>query len=136
MRSPLTSVTVPSPSARTTSPASRAARPSIPVPTYGASVTTSGTACFCMLAPMSARLASSCSTNGMRAVETEMICFGLTSISSTSAPGTKSISDVVPNEVLAAPTRMPVPCGPRRTSTRSATIRPCSSTFVFAWAMT
>ena len=57
---------------------------------------TSGTACFCMLAPMRARLASSCSTKGISAVETETICFGETSIRSTSDGGTKSISDVVP----------------------------------------
>ena len=44
--------------------------------------------------------------------------------------------EVVPNEVLAAPTRMPVPCGPRRTSTRSTAIFPSASTGVFACAMT
>ncbi len=64
-----------------------------------------------MFAPMSARLASSCSTKGISAVDTETICFGETSIRSTSAGETKSISDVVPYEVVAAPTRTPVPCG-------------------------
>ena len=37
-----------------------------------------------MLAPMRARLASSCSTKGISAVETETICFGETSMRSTS----------------------------------------------------
>ena len=96
MASPLISVTVPLPSARMTSPASRAARASTPVPMYGASGATSGTACFCMLAPIRARLASSCSTKGISAVETDTICFGDTSMRSTSDGGTKSISDVVP----------------------------------------
>ena len=48
----------------------------MPVPMYGASARTSGTACFCMLAPIRARLASSCSRNGISAVPTETICFG------------------------------------------------------------
>ena len=87
---------MPLPSASSTSPASRAARASTPVPTNGASGRTSGTACFCMLAPMSARLASSCSMKGIRAVEIDTICFGETSIRSTSAGGTKSTSLVVP----------------------------------------
>ncbi len=52
----------------------------MPVPMYGASERTSGTACFCMLAPISARLASSCSRNGINAAPTETICFGLTSM--------------------------------------------------------
>jgi hypothetical protein len=80
--------TVPSSSAMTMSAASRAAAASMPVPMYGASARTSGTACFCMLAPMSARLASSCSRNGMSAVATETICFGETSMKSTSSGGT------------------------------------------------
>ena len=91
---------MPAPSATITSPASRAARASTPVPMKGASGTSSGTACFCMLAPMRARLASSCSTKGMSAVETETICLGETSIRSTSAGGTKSTSLVVPYEVV------------------------------------
>ena len=39
-----------------------------------------GTAWRCMLEPMRARLASSCSRNGIRAVATETICLGLTSM--------------------------------------------------------
>ena len=52
----------------------------MPVPTYGASLRSSGTAWRCMLAPMSARLASSCSRNGIIAVATETICCGETSM--------------------------------------------------------
>ena len=52
----------------------------MPVPMYGASERTSGTACFCMLAPIRARLASSCSRNGISAAPTDTICFGLTSM--------------------------------------------------------
>ena len=64
-------------------------------PDEGSLGRTSGTACFCMLAPMSARLASSCSMNGISAVETDTICFGQTSMRSTSEGETKSISEVV-----------------------------------------
>ena len=64
----------------------------MPVPTKGASGMMSGTACFCMLAPIRARWASSCSTKGMSDVATEMICLVETSISSTSSGLTKSIS--------------------------------------------
>ncbi|SKW10219.1 Uncharacterised protein [Mycobacteroides abscessus subsp. massiliense] len=67
-------------SATTTSPASMAARSSIPVPTSGASLRTSGTAWRCMLAPMRARLASSCSRNGIMAVATDTIWRGETSM--------------------------------------------------------
>src|SRR5699024_8998429 len=52
---------------------------SIPVPTIGASGSRSGTACRCMLAPISARLESSFSKNGMQAVAAETTCFGDTS---------------------------------------------------------
>ena len=62
------------------SPESRAARASTPVPTSGASDLSSGTAWRCMFDPIRARLASSCSRNGISAVETETICFGDTSM--------------------------------------------------------
>ena len=65
-----TVVTTPALSVVTTSPASTAERNSMPVPTSGASLWTSGTAWRCMLAPMSARFASSCSRNGISAVAT------------------------------------------------------------------
>ena len=56
---------------------------SMPVPTSGASERTSGTAWRCMLAPMSARFASSCSRKGTSAAATDTIWFGATSMSST-----------------------------------------------------
>ena len=80
-----TAATVPSVRLTTTSPVSTAARRSMPVPTSGASVIMSGTAWRCMLAPIRARLASLCSRNGIRAVATETICSGETSMYSTSA---------------------------------------------------
>nr|CRL73780.1 hypothetical protein CPGR_01137 [Mycolicibacter nonchromogenicus] len=67
-------------SATITSPASIAARSSMPVPTRGASLRTSGTAWRCMLAPIRARLASSCSRNGIMAVATDTIWRGETSM--------------------------------------------------------
>ncbi len=75
-----TSLTTPALVAVTTSPASTAARYSMPVPTRGESLVISGTAWRCMLAPMSARLASSCSRNGIRAVATDTIWRGETSM--------------------------------------------------------
>ena len=79
-----TSITVPSERDMTTSPVSIAARYSMPVPTSGACGIISGTACFCMFAPIRARLASLCSRNGISAVATETICAGATSMNSTS----------------------------------------------------
>ncbi len=79
-RSAETSLTTPAFSATTTSPASTAARYSMPVPTRGLSLRISGTAWRCMLAPMSARLASSCSRNGISAVATDTIWRGETSM--------------------------------------------------------
>ena len=63
-----------------TSPASTAARYSMPVPTSGASAFSSGTAWRIMFEPMSARLASSCSRNGIIAVATDTIWRGETSM--------------------------------------------------------
>src|SRR3990170_736102 len=70
--------------ASTAAPESRATTDSIPVPTKGGSVRSSGTACRCMLDPMSARLASSCSRNGMSDAATETSWFGETSMRVTS----------------------------------------------------
>ena len=75
-----TSETTPAFSALMTSPASYAARNSMPVPTSGASERRSGTAWRCMLEPMSARLASSCSRNGIIAVATDHSWRGETSM--------------------------------------------------------
>ena len=59
---------------------SRATVSSMPVPTSGASARSSGTAWRCMFEPISARLASSFSRNGMSAAATETSCFGETSM--------------------------------------------------------
>ena len=64
-------------------PKSRATTPSMPVPTNGASARTSGTAWRCMFEPISARLASSFSRNGISAAATDTSCFGDTSMKST-----------------------------------------------------
>ena len=52
----------------------------MPVPTSGASARISGTAWRCMFEPISARLASSFSRNGISAAATETSCFGETSM--------------------------------------------------------
>ena len=54
----------------------------MPVPTSGASAWISGTAWRCMFEPISARLASSFSRNGISAAATETICLGETSTKS------------------------------------------------------
>ena len=69
-----------------------AARRSIPVPTSGASGFSSGTAWRCMFEPISARLASSCSRNGISAVATDQIWVGETSIRSTCFGDTETSS--------------------------------------------
>ena len=84
IRSESTWVTSPPDPARITSPVSIAARRSIPVPISGGSGFSSGTAWRCMLEPISARLASSCSRKGISAVATDQIWVGETSIRSTS----------------------------------------------------
>ena len=83
---------MPAVSASTTSPVSTAARVSMPVPTSGDSVLSSGTAWRCMFEPISARLASSCSRKGMSAVATDQIWFGDTSIRSTSLGDLRTLS--------------------------------------------
>ncbi len=70
-----------SPRVETVSTASTAATArSMPVATMGGSLAISGTAWRCMLEPISARLASSCSRKGISDVDTEMICLGDTSM--------------------------------------------------------
>ena len=71
-----TDSTVPPRLATTRAPESRATLPSRPVPTVGDSVFRSGTAWRCMFDPMSARLASSCSRNGIKAAAGLTICMG------------------------------------------------------------
>ena len=82
MSRPFTEVTTPAALAVTNWPLSRATRPSIPVPTVGAWGRSNGTAWRCMLEPIKARLASSCSRNGINAADTLMICIGETSMNS------------------------------------------------------
>ena len=64
------------PSATMTAFESRATFPSSPVPTSGDSDRISGTPCRCMLEPISARFASSCSRKGISPAATETSCFG------------------------------------------------------------
>ena len=88
MRSADTYSTTPGRLATTTAPESRATTCSMPVPTSGASGCRSGTAWRCMFEPMSARLASSFSRNGMRAAATDTSCLGDTSMKCSSSGGT------------------------------------------------
>ena len=64
----------------TTVPESTAATRSMPVPTKAFSGRSTGTAWRCMLAPISARFASSCSRNGTSEAATDTICAGATSM--------------------------------------------------------
>ena len=98
-------------------PESRATISSMPVPTNGASARSSGTAWRCMFEPISARLASSFSRNGISEAATETSCFGETSIRSTFAGGFSMKSP------------------PLRVETRSLRKRPSSSRLAFAWAI-
>ena len=95
---------------------SRATVSSMPVPTNGASALTSGTAWRCMFEPISARLASSFSRNGISEAATETSCLGLTSISVTWSRG--------------AITNSPF----WRAETSSSTKRPSASISAEAWA--
>ena len=80
--SAVTLLTFPARRATTTAHESRAAFSSNPVPTRGASGKSSGTDCRCMLLPISARLASSCSRNGISAAAMDTNCSGATSMKS------------------------------------------------------
>ena len=117
MRSESTESTTPERLQSTTAPESRAVTYSMPVPTYGASARSSGTAWRCMFDPISARLASSFSRNGIRLAATETSCFGLTSMNSISS---RCFS-----------TKLPA-C---RALQSSLTMWPLSSISTFAWAM-
>ena len=85
MRAPSIWSTTPGRRATIVAPESRATAASMPVPTSGASARISGTAWRCMFEPISARLASSFSRNGISAAATETSCFGDTSIAVTSS---------------------------------------------------
>ncbi len=81
MREASTLSTMPSRRASAQTPESRASLPSMPVPTSGAWLRMRGTAWRCMLAPMRARFASSCSRKGTSAAATLTIWLGATSMS-------------------------------------------------------
>ncbi len=83
IRVPSICSTTPGRRATTVAPLSRATTASIPVPTSGASDWISGTAWRCMFEPISARLASSFSRNGISAAATETTCLGETSMKVT-----------------------------------------------------
>ncbi len=87
MRSASAYSTFPSAWATMQAPESRATSISMPVPTRGFSLRSSGTAWRCMLEPMRARLASSCSRKGMSAAEMETIWLGEMSMRVTSSRG-------------------------------------------------
>ena len=78
--SPFKSETIPVALALNICPESSATLFSIPVPISGACGLIRGTACLCMLEPIRALFASSCSKNGINAVDTDTICIGDTSI--------------------------------------------------------
>ena len=80
-----TQSTTPSRLATTVTPESRATMCSMPVPISGLVVRISGTAWGCMFDPMSARLASSCSRNGISDAATLTSWFGDTSMRVTSS---------------------------------------------------
>ena len=79
----------------------------MPVPTSGASVVSSGTAWRCMFEPISARLASSCSRNGIIAVATDQICSGETSTRSTSLGPTVTYWPACVRQRISGPFRRP-----------------------------
>ena len=97
-----------------------AARVSMPVPISGASVFSSGTAWRIMFEPISARLASSCSRNGISAVATDQIWSGETSIRSTSLGAASTSSPSRERQVTPGPLSLP----------------DFSSISALAWAMT
>ena len=80
----------------------------MPVPTSGASAFSSGTAWRCMLEPISARLASSCSRNGIIAVATDQICSGETSTRSTSLGPTVTYWPAWVRQRISVPLSLPV----------------------------
>ena len=71
-------VITPSSKLTTTIPESRAACASRPVPISGLSGYNNGTACLCILDPISALFASSCSKKGINEVAIDITCIGET----------------------------------------------------------
>ena len=98
MRAASTDSTMPSRRATRVTPESRATMPSMPVPISGERVRISGTAWRCMFEPISARLASSFSRNGISEAATETSWFGDTSIRVTSSGLAVTVVTVVAAE--------------------------------------
>ena len=92
----------------------------MPVPISGASVLSSGTAWRIMFEPIRARLASSCSRNGISAAATDQIWSGDTSIRSTSLGAASTSSPSRERQVTPGPRSLP----------------DFSSSSALAWAMT
>ncbi|MDT4838144.1 hypothetical protein FQZ97_718920 [compost metagenome] len=99
-------------------PESIAATRSMPVPTMGFSGRSTGTAWRDMLAPISARFASSCSRKGTSEAATDTICAGDTSM----------------YWMVSAVVRMDSPFS--RAEIRSPVRRPSAFSVALAWAMT
>ena len=118
MRSASAYCTLPSAGATMQAPESRATSTSMPVPTRGFSERSSGTAWRCMLEPISARLASSCSRKGISAAEMETIWLGEMSMRVTSSRWRISTSPLT------------------RTVTYSSSRLPSASMRASAWATT
>ena len=118
IRRPSTKSTTPGPSATICVRESRTKAPSKPVPTIGACGLMIGTAWRIMLDPIKARLASSCSRNGIKEAAIEAIWLGATSIRLTF-----SISSTGKSPSL-------------RDLARLFTKWPSSSIFAFAWPIT
>ena len=110
---------------------SSAARRSMPVPTTGASVLSSGTAWRCMFEPMSARLASSCSRNGIIAVATDQICSGETSMRSTSSADTVTYWPACVRQTTSSPMSLPL----SSSSAFACAMRSCSSCVASRWTI-
>ena len=102
-----------------------AARVSMPVPISGASVFSSGTAWRIMFEPISARLASSCSRNGISAVATDQIWSGETSIRSTSLGAASTSSPSRERQVTPGPLSLP--------DFSSISALACAMTFSSSW---
>ncbi len=117
MRAASTESTSPPRLAITVTPESTATVRSMPVPTSGFSARSVGTAWRCMFEPIRARLASSCSRNGISEAATDTICFGDTSMKSIRS-GVESVNSFW--------------C---RQDTSSSTSRPSASMVAFAWAI-
>ena len=99
MRDASTASTTPACFAVTQTRESVATTRSIPVPTKGFSARSVGTACRCIFEPINARLASSCSRNGIKDAATDDICLESISIKVTSSEPTNTNSFLFRHEI-------------------------------------